>query len=351
VCLLAGEFLRSVKGYIEDGVHPQTIIKAFRDGLREVCTQRERIHGGSDAARRPAQQRRQSMQRIVAALHAPATSHARCDCRRVAVSDRIRMIACMLFRYLCAPLPHVQSLLKLKELSIPIDRADQGKTREMLIRCAGTALNSKLIAGQKEFFAPMVVDAILNLDSNLDLKMVGIKKVAGGSVTESALIQGVAFKKTFAYAGFEQQPKLFINPGILCLNVELELKSERQNAEIRITDPAQYQSIVDAEWNIIYDKLAKIVASGAKVVLSKLPIGDLATQYFADRGPRAHMQCDRRDAADIAIGPLGEDHRTLREVRGEAGRQRAIQLPHWVCRRELVDDHPPRWRRPVHRRE
>ena len=48
---------------------------------------------------------------------------------------------------------------------------------------------------------------------------------------------------------------------------ELELKSERQNAEIRITDPTQYQSIVDAEWNIIYDKLHKIRDSGAKVVL------------------------------------------------------------------------------------
>lgn len=44
-----------------------------------------------------------------------------------------------------------------------------------------------------------------------------------------------------------------------------------------------YQSIVDAEWSIIYDKLDKIVETGAKVVLSKLPIGDLATQYFADR--------------------------------------------------------------------
>lgn len=40
---------------------------------------------------------------------------------------------------------------------------------------------------------------------------------------------------------------------------------------------------MDAEWKILYDKLDKIVASGAKVVLSKLPIGDVATQYFADR--------------------------------------------------------------------
>lgn len=40
---------------------------------------------------------------------------------------------------------------------------------------------------------------------------------------------------------------------------------------------------MDAEWKIIYDKLEAIVNTGAKVVLSKLPIGDLATQYFADR--------------------------------------------------------------------
>lgn len=44
-----------------------------------------------------------------------------------------------------------------------------------------------------------------------------------------------------------------------------------------------YQAIVDAEWSILYDKLEKIYKSGAKVVLSKLPIGDVATQYFADR--------------------------------------------------------------------
>ncbi|VDK26973.1 unnamed protein product, partial [Anisakis simplex] len=41
--------------------------------------------------------------------------------------------------------------------------------------------------------------------------------------------------------------------------------------------------IVDAEWTILYDKLKKIHESGAKIVLSRLPIGDVATQWFADR--------------------------------------------------------------------
>ena len=41
---------------------------------------------------------------------------------------------------------------------------------------------------------------------------------------------------------------------------------------------------MDAEWKIIYGKLDACIALGANIVLSRLPIGDLATQYFADRG-------------------------------------------------------------------
>lgn len=154
----------------------------------------------------------------------------------------------------------------------------------MLIRCAETALNSKLLNTYKSHFSELVVQAVETLESNLlEKELIGIKMVTGGSITDSFLVRGVAFKKTFSYAGFEQQPKKFTNPKILALNIELELKAEKENAEIRIEKPEDYQAIVDAEWKIIYDKLQKIVDVGAQIVLSKLPIGDLATQYFADR--------------------------------------------------------------------
>lgn len=72
-----------------------------------------------------------------------------------------------------------------------------------------------------------------------------------------------------------------------CLSVQLTTLNLQlclcMVVQIRLSDPSQYQSIVDAEWNIIYDKLDKCVQSGAKIVLSRLAIGDLATQYFADR--------------------------------------------------------------------
>ena len=130
----------------------------------------------------------------------------------------------------------------------------------------------------------MIVSAVEKLDDFLDKDLIGIKHVTGGSITDSFLVNGVAFKKTFSYAGFEQQPKKFTDPKIIILNVELELKAEKENAEIRIEKPSDYQSIVDAEWKIITQKLDNIINSGAKVVLSKLPIGDIATQYFAEKG-------------------------------------------------------------------
>ena len=83
-------------------------------------------------------------------------------------------------------------------------------------------------------------------------------------------------------------------PSVRSARARNDQQSEKENAEVRIEDPSLYQSIVDAEWKIIYDKLDNCVKVGATVVLSKLPIGDLATQYFADR----HMFCAGRVAEE-----------------------------------------------------
>ena len=159
--ILAAEYLKAAKPFIEEGVHPRNIIRSFRE----------------------------------------ATT--------LAVS-------------------------KLSEMAVSIESASHEKKREMLINCAKTSLQSKLVSSEKEFFAEMVVNAVQKLDpSLLDQRLIGIKKVIGGGLRDSFLVDGVAFKKTFSYAGFEQQPKSFDHPKILLLNIELELKSEKENAEIR----------------------------------------------------------------------------------------------------------------------
>ena len=47
------------------------------------------------------------------------------------------------------------------------------------------------------------------------------------------------------------QSKVYRKPNIALLNSELVLKTERNNAEVRLENMDQYLKVVDAEWNIL----------------------------------------------------------------------------------------------------
>jgi T-complex protein 1 subunit eta len=257
VVITAGELLKQAKGFIEEGMHSQVIIK----GYREACQ---------------------------------------------------------------------KSIERIREVSVKISDKSDAEKRDLLIKCAQTSLNSKIISKYKEFFSTMVVDSVLYLDEDLDKSDIGIKKITGGSVSDSFVVKGVCFRKTFSYAGFEQQPKCFTNPKIAMLNVELELKAERDNAEVRIESPEEFQKIVDAEWRIIYEKLDNIVNSGAQIVLSQLPIGDLATQYFADRNIFCAGRVPKDDLIRVAKATGAVLQTTVNgltpEVLGTCGKFEEVQL-------------------------
>ena len=73
-----------------------------------------------------------------------------------------------------------------------IDSNDAAAKRDMLIKCAQTALNSKLLNTYKQHFGELVVQAIERLDPNLlDKDLVGVKGVTGGSITVTQVIAGL----------------------------------------------------------------------------------------------------------------------------------------------------------------
>lgn len=159
---------------------------------------------------------------------------------------------------------------------------EQAKTQlvsfhdDSLQMLAETSLNSKILCRYKKHFGQMVIRTLKAKDSDIS-----VKKVSGGSIEDSFIVDGVAFEKCFTYAGYEQQPKRIKNPRLAVLNVELEWKSEVENSEMRIAGADEYAKVVSTEWKLITDKLDKIIETGANVVLSMLSIGDYATQYFA----------------------------------------------------------------------
>ncbi len=107
VVILAGEFLKQCKPFVEEGVHPRVIIKSFRQATQLAVEQ-------------------------------------------------------------------------IRKLAVHVSRGDETEHRQLLVKCAATAMSSKLIHQQKDFFAEMVVNAVKMLDDLMPLNMIGIKKVRSG---------------------------------------------------------------------------------------------------------------------------------------------------------------------------
>lgn len=156
--------------------------------------------------------------------------------------------------------------------------------RRMLISCCATSLNSKLISGKRHIFSEMIVDIGLFMGSEFDLNMISVKGILGGNLIDSFFLKGIVIKKPFSYAGYEKQYKKVYYPVILLLDIELEIKTEKDHSETKINKISDFRVMIDVEWSIMYEKLDKISQSGTKVVFSKRSIGDLATQYFSERG-------------------------------------------------------------------
>ena len=66
---------------------------------------------------------------------------------------------------------------KLNECAIKINDKSEEEKRNLLLRCAQTSLNSKLIANYKEFFSEMIVEAVEKLEDYMDKDLIGIKHV------------------------------------------------------------------------------------------------------------------------------------------------------------------------------
>ncbi|XP_042409967.1 T-complex protein 1 subunit eta-like [Zingiber officinale] len=65
---------------------------------------------------------------------------------------------------------------KIKDLAVSIEGKSLEEKKSLLAKCAATTLSSKLIGGEKEFFANMVVEVVLAIGNDDRLNLIGIKK-------------------------------------------------------------------------------------------------------------------------------------------------------------------------------
>jgi thermosome len=204
----------------------------------------------------------------------------------------------------------------LREISTQIDP----QNKDDLVRVAKTTMASKMVSGQSDILANIVVDAILKIaeeieseessgksgrssstlgrsNYRIDMDNIKVEKKAGASVHDSRLIEGIVLDKEVVHGGM---PKRIENAKIALVNSPMEIEKPEFDAKLNINNPSQMQKFLDEENNMLKSMVDKILSAGANVVLCQKGIDDMAQHYLARAGVLAVRRVKESDMSKLA---------------------------------------------------
>jgi archaeal chaperonin len=232
-----------------------------------------------------------------------------------------------------------KSLDILSEIAVEVDIGD----RETLVNVAKTSMESKIVSIDSDILADVAIRAVLAVAEQrgaegaetytVDLDNVKIQKKAGGSMRDSALVEGIILDKDVAHS---EMPKRLENAKVLLLNAALEIEKTEFEAKINIERPEQMQMFLDEETRMLRDMTDKVVSVGANVVICQKGIDDVALHYLNKAGIMAVKRAKESDVAALAKAtgarPISNLEDLSKEDLGLAGHveERKVETDRWV---------------------
>ncbi|EAN90439.1 putative chaperonin alpha subunit [Trypanosoma cruzi] len=220
----------------------------------------------------------------------------------------------------------------LKEnLSLPVE----GLGKDVLLNIARTSMSSKILSSDADLFAKIVVDAILSVKTVNELgdvvyprKAVSVLLQHGKSSRESALMQGFALGLSRAAQGM---PTSVQNARIALIDFDLRAVKMKLGINITITDPNKAEAIRQRELDITKERIKKMLAAGANVILTSWGIEDSMMKYMVDEGVLGVRRVKKDDMRRIAKVTGAQVVHTLSDLEGEE-----VFDPKWLGKAERV---------------
>uniref|UniRef100_A0A7S0MW52 T-complex protein 1 subunit alpha n=1 Tax=Pyramimonas obovata TaxID=1411642 RepID=A0A7S0MW52_9CHLO len=200
--------------------------------------------------------------------------------------------------------------------------------KDTISNCAKTSMASKIIGSDDDFFAKMVVEAAMSVqtindmgDYKYPISSINILKAHGKSAHESQLLKGYAINTPRSAQGM---PKRVENAKIALLDINLQKTKMQMGVQVLVNDPKELEKIRAKELDITADRIKLILEAGANVVLTTKGIDDMALKYFVDAGVIACRRVPKEDIRRIAKATGGRMITSLGDMEGNESYDAAL---------------------------